>query len=146
MYDFDHLTSKYVNQVMGAFMLIRKSYIEEYGFMDTRFFVFGEDMDFCKRVWLNKEKVYYNASIGIIHEGASSSHNIGGKKLCYMLEGKLKYAYKHFPKWQWLILLFMILFVEPFMRIAWGVFTLQLNKISETIRGYLLFFKRRQIK
>ena len=138
--------SKLTGHVMGAFMMIRQNFIEQYGFMDIRYFVFLEDVDFCKKVWDKGGKVFYNADIEIIHEGGASTDNINAQKLCYFMEGKLKYAYKHFPKWQWLILLFMILFVEPFMRIAWGVFTLQLNKISETIRGYLLFFKRRQIK
>src|SRR4030095_14527094 len=68
MHDFDHLSSRCVDQVMGACMFIRRSIIDAIGFMDDRFFVFGEDMDFCKRVWHNGGKVYYNADISIIHE------------------------------------------------------------------------------
>lgn len=146
MADFNHLTSRYVNQVMGAFMLIRKSYIDAYGFMDERFFVFGEDMDFCKKVWLNKHKVYYNANIEIVHEGGSSSNNIGGKKLCYMLEGKLKYAHKYFSTTAWITLLLMVILLEPVMRLIWSIITLNFKKIAETFEGYFLFFKRRQFK
>lgn len=139
-------TSKYVNHVMGAFMMIRKSFIDEFGFMDTRFFVFLEDVDFCKKVWLNKHKVYYNANIEIVHEGGSSSNNIGGKKLCYMLEGKLKYAHKYFSTTAWVTLLLMVLLLEPLMRIIWSIITLNFKKIAETFEGYFLFFKRRQFK
>ncbi len=146
MYDFDHLHSKYVNQVMGAFMLIRKSYIDDYGFMDERFFVFGEDMDFCKQVWLNKEKVYYNANIALVHHGGSSSGSVGGKKLCYMLEGKLKYAHKYFSPAKWFLLLLMVLLLEPFTRLFWGLLTLNVQKIKETVEGYVLFLQRRQFK
>lgn len=146
MFDFNYNESGYVDQVMGAFMMIRETFIRQYGFMDERYFVFGEDMDFCKKVWDNGGKVFYNADISIIHEGGASTENISPEKLCYSLEGRLIYAHKHFNKWKWLLLLLLIIIAEPLMRTGWALFTLQLNKIKETWLGYFLFLRRARFK
>lgn len=146
MFDFNYNESGYVDQVMGAFMMVRASFIKQYGFMDEDYFVFGEDMDFCKKVWENGGKVFYNADISIIHEGGASTENISPEKLCYSLEGRLIYAHKHFAKWKWFVLLILIIIAEPPTRAAWALATLQFRKISETWRGYLLFLKRARFK
>lgn len=146
MHEWDHLTSRYVNQVMGAFMMIRKKFVDEHGLMDTRFFVFFEDMDFCKKVWLNNGKVYYNADIHITHEGGSSTGNINNQKLCYLLEGKLKYAHKYFNRTAYYILLVSVLIIEPVFRSVYSLIKPSSGSFKKVVEGYRLFYKRKQFK
>ncbi len=142
MHEWDHSSSGEVDQVMGAFMCIRRTFINEHGFMDPRYFVFGEDMDFCKKVWENGGKVFYNADISIIHEGGSTD-NISHVRLCYSLEGKLTYAYKHLSKLKYIILLGAVLFIEPVTRTVFSLLKGDKKLIKETIKGYAMFYNRR---
>src|SRR6266404_8838652 len=59
MLDTDENVSQEVDSVMGAFLLIRKSVIDKIGLLDEKFFMYGEDLDWC---WRCKEagfKVWY---------------------------------------------------------------------------------------
>ncbi len=146
MRDWDHQSSKYIDQVMGAFMFIRRSFINLCGFMDPRFFVFGEDLDFCKKVWLNNGKVFYNSDIQIVHEGANSTEGISHIKLCYATEGKLKYANKYFSRRWYIIILFATLAIEPFTRICFSLVSANFKQAAETITGYKMLYQRKQFK
>lgn len=50
MTDWDHKESRFVDQVMRAFMFMRKFVFEKVGYSDERFFVFYEEVDFSKRL------------------------------------------------------------------------------------------------
>ena len=145
MTDWNHQDSRYVNQVMGAYLMIRNSFVKQNGLMDENFFVFLEDADLCKRVWANGGTVYYNSEISLLHEGASSTEGVSDKKTCYLMEGKLKYAYKYFPLWQYYFLLLVVIFLEPIARVFYFLLTNPRN-IKYTIKGYTLFIKRHQFK
>jgi len=77
MLDFDHQTNKEVDWVMGACMLARKSALDKVGLLDERFFFYVEDMDWCRRFWMNDYKVYYLAEAEMVHlyERASAADN-----------------------------------------------------------------------
>lgn len=146
MKDYDFTMSGEVDQVMGAFMMVRRSFINRYGFMDERYFVFGEDMDFCRKVWENGGKVYYNAGIYIIHESHGSTENITGKRICFAQEGRLKYAYKYFNSIQYILLLLMTLILEPITRLVYAALKGNFGQMKETINAYLLLWQRRQFR
>ncbi|HUV71854.1 MAG TPA: glycosyltransferase family 2 protein [Clostridia bacterium] len=65
-----------VEAVSGGAMLIPKEIIEKIGPFDERYFMYYEDLDFCRRVRKAGFKIYYLPSSKIIHEHGSS-----GKKL-----------------------------------------------------------------
>src|SRR5260370_23546287 len=50
MAEWNHLESREVDQVIGAFMLVRRTVFEELGGYDERFFVYMEDLDFSLRM------------------------------------------------------------------------------------------------
>jgi len=145
MTDWNHKNSRYVNQVMGAYLMIRSSFVKQNGLMDERFFVFLEDADLCKRVWASGGKVYYNSEIALIHEGASSTEGVSDKKTAYLMEGKLKYAYKYFSLWKYCFLLSAVIFIEPIARVFYFLITNPRN-IKDVLKGYALFIKRHQFK
>jgi N-acetylglucosaminyl-diphospho-decaprenol L-rhamnosyltransferase len=59
MKDYDHKKSRAVDWVMGSAMLVRREAIEKVGPMDSNFFMYMEDVDWCRRFWENRYKVMY---------------------------------------------------------------------------------------
>lgn len=59
MEDYDHKKPKEVDWVMGSAMVVSKKAVEKTGFMDPRFFMYMEDVDWCRRFWENGYKVVY---------------------------------------------------------------------------------------
>jgi GT2 family glycosyltransferase len=67
MHDFDRQTNKAVDWVMGACMIVRKEASEKVGLFDERFFFYVEDMDWCRRFWMNDYQVYFIADAEVVH-------------------------------------------------------------------------------
>lgn len=64
-----------VEAVSGGAMLISKGVINKIGLLDERYFMYFEDLDFCRRAKKAGFKIYYLPSAEIIHEhGASGKH------------------------------------------------------------------------
>jgi hypothetical protein len=63
-----------VDAVVGASFLITPKGLQEVGFLDERFFMFYEDLNYCRRVWKEGLKVYYLPKSQVIHyHGASGT-------------------------------------------------------------------------
>jgi N-acetylglucosaminyl-diphospho-decaprenol L-rhamnosyltransferase len=62
-----------VDSVVGAFMLVRAAAISDVGLMDERFFMYGEDLDWAKRIKEAGWKVYYNPAVVVLHVKRASS-------------------------------------------------------------------------
>ncbi|MBN2033310.1 MAG: glycosyltransferase family 2 protein [Deltaproteobacteria bacterium] len=70
----DGITPMEVDWVSGACMLVRRQAIKEVGMMDPRFFLYWEDADWCRRMWMKGWKIVYFPSAKVVHQvGASSS-------------------------------------------------------------------------
>lgn len=117
MLDFDNLTSEDVDQVMGSYMLIRKNVIDITGFMDEDYFVYGEDLDFSKRVSEKGYKSYFNSNYTIIHKGGKSGDKATSQRLFYSISSRRIYWRKHFKKTSLIILTFLSISIEPILRI-----------------------------
>lgn len=65
-----------VDAVSGAFLMIRRRVIDEIGFLDERFFMYGEELDWCFRTKKAGLKVMYYQDAEIIHyKGECSKFN-----------------------------------------------------------------------
>jgi GT2 family glycosyltransferase len=65
-----------VEAISGGVMLLPKEIIDKVGLLDERYFMYFEDLDYCRRVRKSGYKIYYLPSSQIIHE-----HGASGKKL-----------------------------------------------------------------
>lgn len=65
-----------VDAVSGAFLMIRRQTIQEIGLLDERFFMYGEELDWCLRAKRAGWKVMYYPEASIIHyKGGSTRFN-----------------------------------------------------------------------
>jgi len=78
MFDWDHNQSRPVDWVLGTGMIVRNEAIKQVGLMDERFFMYFEDVDWCRRFWENQWQVYYIHDIEIVHyHGRGSAKKTG---------------------------------------------------------------------
>lgn len=67
MSDWNHNQKKEVAWILGSCMFVRKNAINEVGLMDERFFMYLEDVDWCRRFWMTNWKVLYYPNIEMVH-------------------------------------------------------------------------------
>ncbi len=66
-----------VDWVSGACMLVRRKAVEEVGLMDSNFFMYWEDADWCRRMTQKGWGVFYYPKASLIHyAGVSSEQNL----------------------------------------------------------------------
>lgn len=69
-----------VDCVVGAAMLITPQAIKKVGMLDERYFMYFEDLDYCRRVWRSGLRVYYLPGAEVIHHHGASGRNLMGEK------------------------------------------------------------------
>jgi GT2 family glycosyltransferase/glycosyltransferase involved in cell wall biosynthesis len=65
--------SRDVDWLGGAFLFIRGSVLRDVGGLDEDFFFYGEDIEFCHRVWRSGYRCRYDPGSSITHLGGGSS-------------------------------------------------------------------------
>lgn len=97
-----HLTSRdsyqtyQVGAVSGSFLFLRQQLLDEIGGLDERYFLYGEDLDFCYRATLAGWKVYFFGGAEVTHyKRRSSSSDASGATFHFYNAMKLFYR-KHF--------------------------------------------------
>ncbi len=66
-------TARDVGWVGGAFMLMRTETVRRLGGLDESFFFYGEDIEFCHRMWRGGLRVFFDPAGSITHFGGGSS-------------------------------------------------------------------------
>jgi GT2 family glycosyltransferase len=72
-----------VDCVMGAFMLLKSSTVDEVGLLDEKFFMYGEDIDWCYRIKNAGWKIIYYSEAEIIHYKGSSNSKKQNKRMIH---------------------------------------------------------------
>jgi N-acetylglucosaminyl-diphospho-decaprenol L-rhamnosyltransferase len=142
MTDWDHLQSKDVDHVMGSYMLIRKSVINEVGFMDDEYFMYLEDVDLSKRISNAGYKSYFLSDVSIFHEGGGSGGKFASMRLSYSLTSRRIYWKKHFGKVQSFILVCVSLVIEPILRVVDSLIKEKKLGVKKIGTAYYLYVKK----
>ncbi len=138
MTDWDHKDSRYVDQVMGAFMFMRPSIFEKHGYFDERFFVYYEELDFSKRVFDSGGITYFNSAIKALHSGGGTTNNVKSFRLFLNIRSRLQYAKKHFSFFGYVFVLICTYAIEPFTRSTLLLLRGRFKEIGETLKAYKL--------
>ncbi|PKP35263.1 MAG: hypothetical protein CVU00_03120 [Bacteroidetes bacterium HGW-Bacteroidetes-17] len=98
----------------GAAFLFRTELIKKIGFMSEIFFLYYEEMDWCKRVRNNGYKIYYIPRSIIYHKDSATTGADSPMKSYYLNRGRLIYMRRN-VKFPLLILssLYQVLFAFP---------------------------------
>jgi len=103
--NFDYSQPAKVDSVRGAFFLVRRKTYEKLQGLDERYFLWFEEVDFCKKVYENGGEVWYTPAAECIdYVGKSFAQLPRGKTQKYFRDSMLKYFKKWHPRWQYLIL------------------------------------------
>lgn len=143
MEDWDHKSDRFVDQVMGAFMFIRKNTFEKIGYFDEQFFVYFEDVDFSKKLADAHGKTFFNSSIKATHIGKGTTSNVKAFRLSLYIKSKLLYSRKYFSPAGYILTWIVTFFIEPFTRSLFFLFTGRFSEIKETFKGYAIYLTKK---
>ncbi len=141
MTDWDHTTSRDVDQIMGAFFLVRRKLFEALGGFDERFFVYYEEVDLCFRAAARGFKSRFLADARAMHRGGGCSHQVKARRLTYSVRSRLKYALKHYSGPSAMLLVLSTLLIEPITRSAASLLRGSVSGCTETLSAFREIWK-----
>ncbi len=100
-YYMGHLPENESNEVeilAGAYMMLRKSVLDEIGLLDEDFFMYGEDIDLSYRILQAGYHNYYLADSEIIHFKGESTRKATFNYVKLFHKAMIQFAQKHFNK------------------------------------------------
>lgn len=102
MADYDKQEPRSVEWVMGSALLVTREAVERVGMMDQRFFMYMEDVDWCRRFWEQGLKVVYFPKVFLYHyhgKGSAKGGFIGSllfnKLTWYHIRSAMQYFWKY---------------------------------------------------
>lgn len=140
MVEWDHMNSREIDHVIGAFFLVRRSIFEELNGFDERFFVYLEDLDFSLRARERGWKTFYLADAQAYHKGGGTSEQVKAKRLFYSLRSRILYSYKHFSWLSATLLLLGTMIIEPLSRMALCIVRRSGSDVIETCKAYFMLW------
>jgi GT2 family glycosyltransferase len=87
-----------VGAVSGAFLMIRKKVVDEIGLLDERFFMYGEELDWCLRAKRAGWLVMYHPDAQIVHYKGESAKSNSRKAALEFHRAMYLFHRKHFAK------------------------------------------------
>ena len=96
MSDFDHESTTPVEVLNGWFVAVRRISMDRVGLLDSQFFMYGEDVDWCYRFHRAGEGVVFFAGSGAIHYGGASSSNAPVRFYLELYRATWQYWRKHY--------------------------------------------------
>ncbi|MBU3901489.1 glycosyltransferase family 2 protein [Patescibacteria group bacterium] len=103
--DFDRQSSREVDWLLGAAMMVKEAALREVGLMDERFFLYFEDTDWCRRFWEKGWSVVYLPEAKMHHYHGRLSKKTSGvadlffnKYVWIHISSAIKYFWKYRSK------------------------------------------------
>ncbi|MDH6108526.1 N-acetylglucosaminyl-diphospho-decaprenol L-rhamnosyltransferase [Kitasatospora sp. MAP12-15] len=135
-----------VDQVIGAFYLVRRPLFEQLGGFDQRYFLYYEEVDLALRARQCGWRSYYLGEARIYHAGNTSTDQVRGRRLSYSLRSRTLYSRRHWSRGQAGLLVVLTFAVELPARLARAVLHGSRAELRETVdglAGYLRWLLRR---
>jgi N-acetylglucosaminyl-diphospho-decaprenol L-rhamnosyltransferase len=86
-----------VDAVNGAFMLMRRSALDEIGLFDEGFWLYMEDLDLCYRCWEAGKLVWFEPSVTVVHVKHGTSGDFRTPRANYAFHyGMYRFYRKHY--------------------------------------------------
>lgn len=137
MKEWDHLSTREVDQVMGAFMMMRREVLDRLGGYDKRFFVYMEDLDLSLRARALGYQSVYLSTAAAIHLGGGTANRVKSESLFFLFRSRIQYGFKHFGTLRGLVLLLATVMLEPISRLVLAGWRGSLPDMRATLAAYL---------
>lgn len=95
---WDRDDAREVDVVTGCYMLVRKKAINEVGVMDSGFFMYAEETDWCYRFKSKGWKNRFTPDAEIVHLGGASAVKLGSRRAKITNASFIRYMYKHWSR------------------------------------------------
>ncbi len=92
-----------VDWVSGACLLVRRDAGEAAGWLDERYFMYAEDVDFCAALRQAGGRVLFSPVAEIVHVRGRSGRTKPGPTLDAWRASHLAFYRKHLPRWAGLL-------------------------------------------
>jgi GT2 family glycosyltransferase len=95
--DWDHASLRDVDWLSGACLLVRREAIAAVGPMDEGFFMFNEDVDWCRRMKNGGWTVTYAPEARAVHDVGASRKRVATRVILERHRGMIRYFHKYHP-------------------------------------------------
>lgn len=93
--DRPHDEEQDVDWLVGACLLVRRAAIEQVGLLDERFFMYSEELDWCRRLRQAGWRVRYVPTAKVVHYEARSSEQVPVARHVHFHESRCRYFGKY---------------------------------------------------
>ena len=125
-----------VDQVIGAFFLVRRRLFTRSDGFDTSYFVYYEEVDFARRALQQGFRSYFLKEARVLHAGNVSSDQVRDVRLYHSLRSRQVYALRHWPRWQAGLLALLTLGIELPARLTMALLQRSRSDFSATVSAY----------
>ncbi|MFW5645597.1 MAG: glycosyltransferase family 2 protein, partial [Bacteroidota bacterium] len=141
-YHLGYLDENQTNEIdilAGAYMFIRKKALDETGFLDESFFMYGEDIDLSYRIQQAGYQNYYYPGTTIIHYKGESTKKGSINYVRVFYKAMIIFARKHFSKKNARIFSFLIN-LAIYFRALLSIIKRFFNKIYQPLLDFILIY------
>jgi N-acetylglucosaminyl-diphospho-decaprenol L-rhamnosyltransferase len=146
MTEWDHGETRLVDQVIGAFMLMRTADFRALGGFDPQFFLYMDEVDLSARAADAGLPSLYVHDRTARHIGGGTTNQIRDIRLAYILRSKVLYARKHFGAFGGRVVAAALLIGEPVVRLARAVVTARPQEAREVVTAVRMLAARYPFK
>ena len=143
MLEWDHAQTRQVDQVIGAFFMIRRTLFEALCGFDERFFVYFEEVDLAWRARQAGWASVHLAEARAYHKGGGTSGSVKDVRLFYSLRSRLHYGSKHFALPERLLLWLVTFALEPISRVAHLAIGGRWGEVRHVAAAYTMLWRSR---
>lgn len=134
--------SRDVDQVIGAYYLIRRSVFERCAGFDERFFMYYEEVDLALRARRLGYRSHYLVETSAYHRMGGSSDAVKARRLFYSLRSRIQYFAKHGSAGRVGLIIFLTFTVELGARLFRCALRRSRCELVETLQAYALLVRR----
>jgi GT2 family glycosyltransferase len=94
----DSTTTRAVDWVGGACLLIRRDCLKVVGLLDEAFVMYGEEMDWCYRLQRHGWETWYSPDAEVVHFGGGSANQVPVWMYLQLQRGRVRFFRKHYGR------------------------------------------------
>jgi GT2 family glycosyltransferase len=92
---WDVQTPREVDVIQGASFLIRREVVDRIGLLDEDYFIYSEEVDWCRRIQADGWHIYWVPQSQVVHFGGQSTRQVATEMFLRLYQGKVLYFHKH---------------------------------------------------